>query len=121
MPYQISWYNPQRVLLMRTPEEVSETAVREADERILSLLGESGEGRVHAIIDDSAMRRMPGVAVTMNLETLKHPRFGWTIVVGQKDKVYRMLYTITCHLRGLPLYLADTIDEATDFIKKAEA
>jgi hypothetical protein len=119
MAYEISWFDPLKIIYLKAPAEVSEHDAREADAQLLKLLSETGEGPIHAIIDDSEMRRMPGVAVTMQFQTLKHPRFGWTVVVGQKEKVYRMLYAITCHLRGLPVYLADTVDEAAAFIARA--
>lgn len=118
MPYEISWFDPDKTLFMLAPENISEEDVFQADNALREMLTRSKGNRIDLIIDDSRARSMPGVSVTMRLKTLDHPKMGWTIIIGQTDKVRRMLYTITCHLRKLPLYFADNMDEATTFLAK---
>ncbi len=118
MPYDVSWYNPQKVVFLKSVGTISEADAAAADIQIQEFLSRSREDRVHIFIDDGEAGSLPGISVTTALATLKHPKMGWTVVVGQKDKVYRMMYTITCHLRGRPLYFADTLEEAARFIEK---
>jgi hypothetical protein len=120
MPYKLSWYTPDKILYMKSPLNISEEDTHIADETIHQHMTESTARQVHIIIDDTDVESMPGVMVTQTLKTLRHPKMGWTVVVGQNNKVYRMMYTITCHLRRLPLYLADTLDEAITFLDTAQ-
>jgi hypothetical protein len=120
MPYELSWYKPDHILYMKSPLNISEEDTRSADEAIHRYMTEAKTRQVHIIIDDTEVSSMPGILVTQTLKTLKHPKMGWTVVVGQNNKVYRMMYTITCHLQRLPLYLADTMDEAITFLEKTQ-
>lgn len=121
MPYEISWYDPSRIIVLKGSASISDADIQDADNKIHSLLTSSSKDRVHVIIDDAQVERMPGVSTTMKLKALEHPKMGWTVLVGQNDKVNRMMYTITCHLRGLPLYFADSLEEAVTFLAKTEA
>ncbi|MCE9596388.1 MAG: hypothetical protein K8S54_00320 [Spirochaetia bacterium] len=120
MPYSISWFDPDKILFMQAPGSISEADVFDADRELRETLTRAKSNRIHLIIDDSKMLSMPGVSVTMKIKTLDHPKMGWTVVIGQSDKVYRMLYTITCHLRKLPLYFALNMDEAATFLSKTQ-
>lgn len=120
MPYEISWYDPSKIVVLKGTSTISAEDLAEADARVNAFLTSSSGDRVHVIIDDANVERMPGVATTLKLKALEHPKMGWTVLVGQNDKVNRMMYTITCHLRGLPLYFADSFEEAVTFLGKVE-
>ena len=120
MPYKLSWHKPDEILYMKSPVHISEEDTRLADDAIQQHMTQASSKRVHIIIDDSDVQSMPGVMVTQTLKTLRHPKMGWTVVVGQNNKVFRMMYTVTCHLRRLPLYMADTLDEAITFLNQAQ-
>src|SRR5688572_16562934 len=111
MPYKLSWYKPEQILYMKSPLDISEDDTRLADGAIHQQMSEAKARKVHIIIDDTEVQSMPGVMVMRSLKTLQHPKMGWTVVVGQNNKVFRMMYTITCHLLRIPLYLADNLDE----------
>jgi hypothetical protein len=121
MPYELSWYKPDQILYLKAASDVSEDDTRKADNAIHQHMTQSKARKVHIIIDDTELASMPGILVTQTLKTLKHPKMGWTVVIGQNNKVHRMMYTITCHLQRLPLYLADTMDEAILFLEKAQS
>ena len=120
MSYLISWYKPEHILFMKTPRAVTEEDIRTIDTQAHEYMTQAQSKRVHVIIDDTEMESMPGLLVTQTLQTLRHPKMGWTVVVGQKNKVFRMMYTITCHLMRLPVYLADNIEEAIAFLQRTE-
>lgn len=120
MAAEVSWYKPGKVILIKTPRAVSDADVRALDPILYRYLSSSEEHPIHLIIDDSEMESMASVEAYKSLQALKHPKMGWIVVVGLHNKVFRMMYAILCHMKNIPVYMAETLDEAIQFIEHTD-
>jgi hypothetical protein len=99
MPTEVSWYQENRVILVRVWGEATSQDMQGANDQIIPLIQQGAKTTplVHMIADVRAMTKFPmklnevGGAQTY----LKEPGLGWVIVVGMSPMVRFIASMIT--------------------------
>ena len=121
MSAQISWYITGKILLLRTPRSLTDSDIHALDPILQHYLAHTDAQPIYLLVDDSAMESMASLEAYKSLQALKHPNVSWIVVVGLKNRAFRMMYAILCHFNHSSLYLADTMDEAVQFIQQGDS
>ena len=120
MAAKVSWFKEGHIILLKSSRTMTEADIMALDPIVYDYMSEATSPHVHIIIDDTDVESMPSVHSYKALQSLKHPKMGWTIVVGLNNKVFRMMYAIVCHIKGIPLYMAESMEEAAQFIQQTD-
>lgn len=116
MPFEITWIVDQRVILERFYGVFTAEDVRAADAQIITMLNESCFTRVHAIIDDTHVTKMPPKTALLNLKVVQHEKLGWTIIYGMDNFRWRNVTTIIANILGFRLAIVDTYTDAIQML-----
>src|SRR5688572_19010488 len=111
MAFNISWLITDRVLLFKAPAYPVIEDIIEADKELAHYLEQLAPDAplLHMILDDSDVEVMPGIKTFSELKSLRHPKLGWTVIVGLENKVFKMINTIISQLFRARLRMTDTV------------
>jgi len=112
MPYQLSWYRENRVIVGKFQGVVTPDDLQGINESAVKLVRE-GTPPVHDIIDALALEKVPFDLKLLNksLQLFKEPNLGWVIVIA-RNPLFGFLGTTLSHLGGKRFRMVETWDEA---------
>src|SRR5215216_5065128 len=117
MPFEISWYQPQRVVLMKiegilTPEETQEVVTKTT-----VMLNESRE-MTHFLVDTRTLQRIENIPAALKAVQSGpvHPLMGWMIVVGRMNPMVKFVLDFVGLLTKSRYRRFDTMPEALSFL-----
>ena len=117
--YSIEWYIADQVLFVKHWGATQADEVREQMAQMNHQLDLSSGESIHVIIDLSSVTKALKVKdfprAFAHYKT--HPKYRWTMMVGQKDPLVRFASTVATTLFRAPLRAFDTLPEATAFLK----
>ena len=119
MNFSIEWYVEDQVLFVKHWGPTQADAVRTQMESMNHQLDLSTGQSIHVIIDLSevtkalSMKDFPKAFAHFKT----HPKYRWTMMVGQKDPMVRFASTVATNLFRAPLRTFDTNAQAVAFLK----
>jgi len=121
MPYKISWYQPNRIVLMQV-EGLLKTA------EVQSLIADAGtyvaEGLplVHFLVDTRTLQKIESVPEALKVVqgNPPHPNMGWMIVVGKMNPLVKFFLDFVGLLTKSRYRRFDTMPESLDFLKEID-
>jgi hypothetical protein len=120
--YSIEWYVEDQVLFVKHWGATQPEEVREQMEKMNHQLDLSTGQSIHVIIDLSAVTKALSVKdfpkAFAHFKT--HPKYRWTMMVGQKDPLVRFASTVATNLFRAPLRTFPTNAEAVAFLKSID-
>ncbi|MEO1289451.1 MAG: hypothetical protein AAFV93_16935 [Chloroflexota bacterium] len=119
MSIQVGWYIPNKVNYMKVNGKVSDKTFIEAANFRADLANSSSEETVHLIVDASESEFNINISAYNDFKLPDNN--GWTIVVGNYNRVARFAGTVVMQLVKQELRFVDSIDEAMATLVKVDA
>jgi hypothetical protein len=119
MNFSIEWYVEDQVLFVKHWGPSQPDAVRTQMEMMNQQLDRSPAQSIHVMIDLSDVTKALSVKdFPKAFGSYKtHPKYRWTMMVGQKDPLVRFASTVATNLFRAPLRTFDTNSQAVEFLK----
>ena len=124
MPFEISWYQPHRVIYWQvwgqvTLEDVAQ--MRQGQQNFLS----EGTMPVHTLANIGDVVDFPTDLRQLKeaLDGVNHPHLGWILVVGTASPLKRFVTTTVTQIviPSVRLRMFNTMDEAIEFLKHVDS
>lgn len=123
MPHKIRWYIEGEVIYIQNSLETGSEEIQNLLKEINEYIAQSERPLVHIINDLSRVTRPSSLVETA--QALKgvrpDPRMGWTIMVGEQDKLVVFMSSIARQLLRLRQRSFKTLPEALDFLHEMDS
>lgn len=119
MPYTMGWYIDKEIVYMKCSTALSVAELHACLTEINGYIALSDRPLVHAIIDLTSLSKpLSLVEAAQAMKGYKAPaQMGWTISVGDQDKVVKFLSSVTAQILKVRQRSYNTLDEALAFLK----
>ena len=121
MKYRISWYVEGRVVITEHFQAVTTEEVAQMDKAYVTLLEQSDAVLVHFLFDLRQHDSVPDLKTMSHMEFTKHPRFGWTIVVGHINPITRFLVSTVAQINKARFRSFTTMEDALRFLQEMDS
>lgn len=120
--FSIEWYVEDQVLFVKHWGPTRADEVRLQMEMMNHQLDLSSAQSIHVIIDLSSVTRALSVKEFPKAfgSYKTHPKYRWTMMVGQKDPLVRFASTVATNLFRAPLRTFDTNEQAVEFLRSID-
>jgi hypothetical protein len=117
MSYEISWYIPQRVLLIRLTGELGLNDVEAMALDIKTML-EQGTAPVHILLDDTLGGEPPKSLreLKTRMEAVKDTGVGWVVGIGEVNAVAKFLVPLLMKIVRINFVRHSTLEDAVQFL-----
>ena len=121
MPYKVSWYQPDRIILSEFDGILTIDEVRAYVQQCYEMI-DSGQPLVHSIIDVRGLKKIESVPDSLKAvqTTPTHPNSGWTIVVGSLNPLVTFVVDFMGMITKSRYRRFDSVPEAIDFMKERD-
>jgi hypothetical protein len=120
MPLQVSWIVENRIIHISSDGEVGDQDLLNIDPIMVDYINQSEAPLVHIILTGSASIPV-GFKTVKSLEWPQHARFGWTVLVGLTNPLFRMIAAAGASLFKTRLRNVDTLEEALVFLQEVDS
>lgn len=123
MAYKIQWYIENHVLYTTFLGETSIEELRRCLKEINALVDQSDRPLVHVITDVTRLTKPLSLVSTTQAVVgySPSPRTGWSITVGEQDKLVRFVSDITRQILKLRQRSFKTVEESLAFLKDIDS
>ena len=121
MTSQVSWLLEKRVILTYNEGIVSDEDMFANDQPILDYLNACTVPLVHMIVDHRKGVGSPSSKALAQLSWPKHPKTGWTILVGMANPFQKFVVTVASNFFKSRMRMVNTMDEALDFLNQVDS
>jgi hypothetical protein len=121
MSSQLSWYVENRVMQIINQGELVDQDLSNLDESVIRYIDQSSAPLVHLIVDHRNGINSPSAKGLTQLNWPKHPRLGWTILIGLKNPFQRFVTVAAANFFKIRLRLVNTMDEGLDFLNDVDS
>ena len=121
MKYRISWYLEGRVVITEHFQAVTPEDVAQMDKEYVAHLEQSDAALVHFLFDLRQHDSVPDLKTMSHMEFTKHPRFGWTIVVGNINPITRFLVSTVAQINKARFRSFTTMEDALLFLQEMDS
>ena len=112
MPYQISWYTPQRVIKLTVTGKFTFEELQQVAENIRLYIAQ-GASPIHLIADLSQMESVPTQVSDLNKTIGSLRSLSSSIIIGKMNPILRFCALVLAKLNGgYDLQIVDNMDEA---------
>ena len=116
MALEFKWLIRNEVILQRIEGEMSIDDLRSMAMTLIDMVEQSKRPLVHHIVDTRLMTQMPLNVREMSqnlFEPLRHPRYGWAIIIGKHDPVTKSVLSMALQINKIRYrFVPDPIDAA---------
>ena len=120
MPLHLSWYLENRVLLVVNEGESTDQDMFELDKQTLEYFDQSDAPQIHMIIDTTKDKFAPSAKAVTQVKFAKHPRMGWTVLIGATNAFERFIFVIGSNFFNMRSKMLTNRDEALRFLNKID-
>jgi len=121
MPVKLSWYLENRVMMVVAEGEYTDGELINLDGQVIKYLDQSTVPLVHMIMDRQGTTHIPSMKSVTMVKWPKHPRYGWTLVVGSTNPFQRFVVALANNFFKGRQRNFDTRDEALDFLNEVDS
>ena len=119
MPARTTWYQENRVMIVKVEGELTLADMAAADVKIVELVraGSQFNPLVHLIVDMRDMTKMPVnlAQVHRTLTHLKEPALGWSVMIGMSP-VMRFVSSTVIQMAGAHFRIFPAAEEGVAFL-----
>jgi hypothetical protein len=116
MPYKLTTLVDEHLNLLTSWGIVTVNDLQAFDQEALAFTRASSKPLVHSIFDYTHIEALPSLKDLAAVRVGKEPNVGWTVFTGVKNKVLRMLLSLTVQLVGQRVRFFETNREALEFL-----
>src|SRR4051794_25365739 len=121
MPFEVSWYQPARVVLLKTDGVLT-------PDDVAGIVAETGKtlidstDLVHFLVDTRTLQRIDNIpgALKAVQSGPTHPNMGWMIVVGKMNPMVKFVLDFVGLLTKSRYRRFDTMPEGLSFLKEID-
>jgi hypothetical protein len=121
MPIKLDWYLENRVIIITAEGDYADEELINLDGQVIQYLDQSTAPLVHMIMDRQGTNHIPSIKSVTMVKWPKHPRYGWTLVVGSSNPFQRFVVALANNLFKGRQRNFDTFDEALDFLNEVDS
>lgn len=121
MPVKLSWYLENRVMMVVAEGEYTDDELINLDSQVIKYLDQSTVPLVHMIMDRQGTTHIPSMKSVTMVKWPKHPRYGWTLVVGSTNPFQRFVVAVANNFFKGRQRNFDTREEALDFLNEVDS
>lgn len=118
MPTELTWYEPGRILLMRTDGDVALQDMKALFHQAADIL-DTLDHTVHFILDARELGKIPSTAINQleaSARLVRHRNTGWLGMVGM-TAVSSFWLRLFSKILGLRYARFETVEEAAEFLR----
>lgn len=122
MPYTLSWYVEDAVIIIKVTDSFPMTEICNAVEEVNLLIQQSDRESVHILADLTDISQTPKSVRLIASEVKKlydNTRIGWTIAYGIKNSVVNMVASIVTQILSHQ-YITTSEEEAIAFLENKD-
>lgn len=122
MAYQITWFVPKRIVLLKYQGELTEDELYASDAELCHFYdnGDADVEHIHQICVFEAKSKNSSLSVLMSMKWPRHPRNGWMIGVGKPNSIERILGGFAAQLFKIHFRSFENIAQAVDFLYRID-
>jgi hypothetical protein len=120
MPYEISWRVEKRIINIRIFGEFTLEQLHAYDKELTGYLDTCTVPLVHAIYDLTQSTRLPALRHIAVLPSGRHPRLGWTVVVGDMNPLARTIVTMAAAIFRLRFRILARMSDVSPFLYRMD-
>ncbi len=121
MPVKLSWFLENRVMMIAAEGEYTDEELIGLDGQVIQYLDQSPMPLVHMIMDRQQTNHIPSIKSATMVKWPKHPRYGWTLVIGSSNPFQRFVVALANNLFKGRQRNFDSLDEALDFLNLVDS
>ena len=124
MAVESKWLVGNAVILQRVESGMDIDDLRYTSKTIIDMVEQSKRPLVHHILDLRQCRKMPLNVRVMSknlFAPLRHPHFGWAIIVADHDKVTMSVLSMALQINKIRFRFVSKPEEAVAFLQKQDA
>lgn len=121
MKYRISWFVEGRVVLTEHFQTITPEETAQMDAEYVALLEQSDAVLVHFLFDLRQHDGVPDLKTMSSMAFTKHPRFGWSIVIGHLNPITRFLVSTVAQINKARFRSFTTMEEALRFLQDMDS
>jgi hypothetical protein len=115
MPFEVSWYLGDRIILVKATGAIKDVEVEELDKKVTEFIDSSQSPRVHFIYDGTLQTKTPSTRALLNFKSPKHPKFGWGV-----NPIVRFATTVVVHATNAHYRMLPTLADAEAFLAEVD-
>jgi altronate dehydratase len=116
----MEWLVPQRILNTKFGKILTVDELRAYDAAVLDLLATAGSNIVHVIGDAKDMEQFPSLAHGYQIKYIKHPNFGWSVMIGIHNPLLKAIGLLLMRLFDNRLHFCNSQEEAITFLQSVD-
>lgn len=119
MAHILGWYIENEVIYLQYGSEVTVQEMQDLLAAVNAYVEQTQRPLVHIVID--LTRIVKPLSLVETVKSLKgvrpHPRMGWTITIGEQDKLVKFIASVARQIWGLRQRSFNSLPEALDFLR----
>lgn len=121
MAFQVSWFLDRRIIALQLSGAFTNEEISPAEQTIEEHV-QAGIAPVHMLVDISTLEQFPTSLNQLRKSTpyLRHPNFGWLIVIGSNHALVGFLVSTLTQLAHVNLRMVSDWNEALATLKKVD-
>src|SRR5690242_9872525 len=120
MPVKLSWILENRVMMVVAEGDYSDEELIGLDGQIIKYLDQSTAPLVHMVMDRHGADHTPSIKSITQVKWPKHPRYGWTLVVGSTNSLQRFVVALANNFFKGRQRNFDSVPAALDFLNEVD-
>ncbi len=117
MPFEMIWYLPKRIVLLRYYGHTTVEDIARVGEMSVQYVLEEGTSPVHVIADMTEVEKFPTNLrrAASAIKTINDPAMGWTVIIST-NPLMRILIVTLSRLAGFRFHIATSREQALAFL-----
>ncbi len=120
MPYELKWFVPEKIVLVKFGQVLMDTELFEYDKEVCVMLDMGAPKQVHLLLDVAELQEFPNLGQAIQLKMGRHPNIGLTMFIGNKKPIIRTMSILIARLFGTQIQWCDTLEEALTSLKRTD-
>jgi hypothetical protein len=121
MPYQLSWWVKDRVIVEKFWGDFTDEDVSMWEQEILPMLEQTSSPKVHLLLEIADVHSLPSIGAIRQMSIPSHPKIGWVVVYGLRKNYVRALLLFTVLLFNMHYKIVDNQHQALAFLAELDA
>ncbi|MFZ4816445.1 MAG: hypothetical protein ACOYL5_18055 [Phototrophicaceae bacterium] len=122
MPLEFHWLLEGQIILHHNIGDITEDDMLQGDDPLNRLLDAATSPLVHVIVLTAQQGKMPkSVSSFTQASWTRHPRLGWTVIVGLQDPILRFIASTAGQIFKMRMKFVETPQDALTFLQYVDS
>ncbi len=120
MPYTVQWLVPNKIIEAVFDGVLTTDEFYEYDRIVAKMLDLGEPNQVHFLTDVRHLQQFPNLSQARQMQTLQHPNFGWAVLVGNTNPIFKAIGILLGTLFGNRIQWFSTREDALAFFQRLD-